>query len=138
MDAEGCGPRIRQHPKRHRQKLPSTGAVRDLHSLGGTRMQPLIFDPWLRPVVWGGRRLGASLGKPLPGPDAYGEWGEASAPPLHQSRVAEGPFAGRSLADLCRTHREELFGCDAAGDFPLLIKWLDCADRLSVQVHPDD
>jgi mannose-6-phosphate isomerase len=56
------------------------------------------------------------------------------------SRVADGPWAGVSLKQLWDEHRRELIGADSAAptDFPWLIKWLDCRELLSVQVHPDD
>src|SRR5262245_60127583 len=103
------------------------------------RMEPLVFEPFLRSMVWGGRRLSEWFGKRLPqGP--VGESWEISAHPQHVSRVAEGPFLGQSLDDLCRCNSREIFGASAPADgrFPLLIKLLDCRDWLSVQVHPTD
>jgi mannose-6-phosphate isomerase len=101
---------------------------------------PLRFHPFLRAVVWGGRRLGEVLGKPLPNADAYGESWDVSDHELHRSVVASGPHAGRSLRELMETERAALLG--AAADtyrvFPWLIKFLDAADWLSVQVHPDE
>jgi mannose-6-phosphate isomerase len=91
-------------------------------------------------MVWGGRRLGEVLGKPLPGSEPYGEAWEVSDHASHQSRVARGPLAGRSLRELMRHWREPLLG--KAGHngeaFPLLVKLLDASDWLSVQVHPSD
>ena len=60
-------------------------------------MLPLVFEPYLRPMVWGGRRLGESFGKRLPDAGTYGESWEVSAHPLHVSRVAEGPHRGEEL-----------------------------------------
>ncbi|MBM4069333.1 MAG: class I mannose-6-phosphate isomerase [Planctomycetes bacterium] len=102
-------------------------------------MEPLAFEPFLRPLVWGGRRLGELFGKPLP-EGAVGESWEISAHPQHVSRVADGPLRGRALDDLCRNCARELFGDHPLpdGSFPLLIKLLDCRDWLSVQVHPND
>jgi mannose-6-phosphate isomerase len=70
----------------------------------------------------------------------FGESWEVSGHPLHVSRVAEGPLKGSLLTELCANHSAELFGdkMPAATQFPLLVKLLDCQDRLSVQVHPDD
>lgn len=103
-------------------------------------MEPLVFEPYLRPMVWGGRSLGDRLGKPLPGPGTFGESWEISAHPHHVSRVASGPRRGQSLDDLCRESPEALFGpfSPRDGRFPLLIKYLDVQDWLSIQVHPDD
>lgn len=103
-------------------------------------MGPLIFDPYLRPMVWGGRSLGSLFGKSLPTDGPYGESWELSPHPHHVSRVAEGPLAGWSLADLCRDRPREIFGTPLPADlrFPLLIKLLDCRELLSIQVHPTD
>jgi mannose-6-phosphate isomerase len=101
---------------------------------------PLRFHPYLRPLVWGGRRLGDLLGKPLPAAEPIGESWEISDHPSHRTVVAEGPLAGRSVRDLMETHRRELLGSAAErySVFPWLIKYLDARDWLSVQVHPDD
>jgi mannose-6-phosphate isomerase len=103
-------------------------------------MGPLCFVPFLRPMVWGGRRLGDTLGKMLPDNNLYGESWEVSDHPLHASIVASGALAGKSLRDIFLSRRRELLG-DAADShvvFPWLIKHLDAQDWLSVQVHPDD
>jgi mannose-6-phosphate isomerase len=101
---------------------------------------PLRFEPFLRPVVWGGRRLGTILHKPLPTDESYGESWDVSDHPSHQTRVATGPFAGATLRELMERHRAELLGpaADKHAIFPWLIKFLDARDWLSVQVHPDD
>ncbi len=112
-------------------------------------MEPLVFEPYLRPQVWGGRRLGELFGKPLPDSGKFGESWELSAHPHHVSRVAEGVFRGWLLTELCDRFPNEILGShhaphDEVGDkrpkngFPLLIKLLDCAACLSVQVHPTD
>lgn len=100
-------------------------------------MDPLVFHPYLRPQVWGARRL-ANLGKRSHGDLPIGEAWEISVHPHHVSVVAEGPFAGRSLADLWASDGEVILGRPPERSFPLLIKWLDCHQQLSVQVHPDD
>lgn len=102
-------------------------------------MDPLVFEPYFRPQVWGSRRLATQLGKPLPAEGNFGEAWEISGHPQHVSRVAEGAFKGTSLTQLCEQHSRELFGDGSCrGDFPLLIKYLDCHVPLSVQVHPND
>jgi mannose-6-phosphate isomerase len=102
--------------------------------------RPLHFEAFLRPMVWGGRRLADLLGKRLPGDEPYGESWEVSDHATHSSRVDRGPFAGRTLRDLMRQRRELLLGAAASRHetFPLLVKLLDANDWLSVQVHPDD
>jgi mannose-6-phosphate isomerase len=101
---------------------------------------PLRFVPFLRPLVWGGRRLAAALGKPLPTAEPYGEAWEVSDHALHRSVVASGPLAGRTLPDLMATRRRALLGpaAETCATFPWLIKFLDANDWLSVQVHPDE
>src|SRR5438105_2295662 len=91
-------------------------------------------------MVWGGRRLGDALGKQLPTADAYGESWEISDHALHGSRVASGPHRGRALRDLMEHDRPALLGSTAEryAVFPWLVKFLDCRDWLSVQVHPDE
>jgi mannose-6-phosphate isomerase len=88
-------------------------------------------------MVWGGRRLGEVLGKPLPAAVPYGESWEISDHPSHRSVVAEGPRAGRTLRDLMEREAEALLGAAVPG-FPWLVKFLDAWDWLSVQVHPDE
>jgi mannose-6-phosphate isomerase len=86
----------------------------------------------------------AGLGKEVPPPPAptIGESWEIAdlAPPVEDgvSRVASGPYEGAMLTDLVTTHRTALLGRarDVGGRFPLLIKFLDAAEHLSVQVHP--
>jgi mannose-6-phosphate isomerase len=101
---------------------------------------PLRFEPFLRPMVWGGRALAESLGKPLPADGPYGESWEVSDHASHHSRVAHGPHAGQTLRDLMERDAPLLLG-EAAGRhavFPWLVKFLDARDRLSVQVHPGE
>jgi mannose-6-phosphate isomerase len=80
------------------------------------------------------------LGKPLPPRGDFGESWELSGHPHHVSRVAEGPLKGRLLSDMWRTMGPQLAGRPVGPDerFPLLLKYLDCRDLLSVQVHPND
>jgi len=100
---------------------------------------PLQFVPFLRPMVWGGRRLGDVLGKQLPTDEPYGESWEISDHPLHRSVVANGPLAGTTLRELMEIRHDELLGPTSRHtNFPLLVKYLDCSDWLSVQVHPDE
>jgi mannose-6-phosphate isomerase len=100
-------------------------------------MDPLTFTAYLRPQVWGGRRL-AAWGKQLPPQGTFGESWEISGHPHHESRVADGPLDGRPLNEVCAEHGQQIFGHAPPARFPLLIKLLDCEQNLSVQVHPDD
>jgi mannose-6-phosphate isomerase len=102
--------------------------------------QPLQFRPWIRPLVWGGRRLAEDLNKHLPDGEACGEAWEVSDHANHRSVVSDGPHVGRSIRELMENHRHALLGpgADHHTVFPWLIKYLDACDWLSVQVHPDE
>jgi mannose-6-phosphate isomerase len=101
------------------------------------------MTPILKPKVWGGRRL-ESLNKTLP-PDALiGEsWELADLPDgiwEGQSTIANGELAGCTLRDALASHRRLIMGhanLTDEGGFPLLLKYLDANENLSVQVHPD-
>ncbi len=102
-------------------------------------MLPLQFHPVLKRIRWGGRRLGTVLGKPIGDANDYAESWEIADCGADQSTVAEGPFEGWTLSRLVAAEPTALFGSDRGpSHFPLLIKFLDCNDRLSVQVHPND
>jgi mannose-6-phosphate isomerase len=103
-------------------------------------LYPLRFEPILKELLWGGRRLGTVLAKPLGDGAHYAESWEIADHRDDVSRVAEGPLAGSALRDLVRTRGGEVLG-PALGpreQFPLLVKFLDAHQVLSVQVHPDD
>jgi mannose-6-phosphate isomerase len=87
--------------------------------------------------VWGGRSLQTVYGRELPQADVpYGESWELVDRPEAQSVVDGGEFDGKSLQDLWRDHREEVFGGGEGERFPLLVKILDAREKLSIQVHP--
>jgi mannose-6-phosphate isomerase len=94
-------------------------------------MQPLQLLPEYRPYVWGGHRL-------RPGPERTAEAWVI----YEQDRIAAGPYAGRSLAEAAAAEGKALLGRAVAAHtgprFPLLIKLLDSAQWLSLQVHPTD
>jgi mannose-6-phosphate isomerase len=102
-------------------------------------LYPLKFKPLLKRYLWGGRRLGEVLGKPLGEGSDYAESWEVADHGADQSVVANGPLAGTSLSRLVQQRGNELLGRHAPlPRFPLLFKYLDCQRDLSVQVHPDD
>lgn len=102
---------------------------------------PLIFKPYLKGVIWGGEKICGY--KNIEQPESnIGESWEISAVPGHESIVAEGIYKDLTLQEL-----SERFGVSLLGEkvvkkygkkFPLLIKIIDAADNLSVQVHPND
>ena len=100
---------------------------------------PLIMTPSFRhgsETPWGGHALKELFGKDSP-EDITGESLEVSALPGLESRVANGELAGITLRDLLPLWGKRLTGSDEDG-FPLLLKFLDTRQPLSVQVHPDD
>jgi mannose-6-phosphate isomerase len=101
---------------------------------------PLRFEPFLRPMVWGGRQLGEVLNKPLPSGATYGESWEISDHPSHASLISHGPHKGQTLRHLMERQSVALLGTAASGHsrFPWLVKLLDAWDWLSVQVHPNE
>lgn len=102
-------------------------------------MTPLLqFKPIYQERVWGGRGLESFLGRKLSGQQPIGESWELVDRDEAQSVVASGAWAGVSLRDLMTKHSEEIMGPGWVKDrpFPILVKWLDCRERLSLQVHP--
>jgi mannose-6-phosphate isomerase len=102
-------------------------------------LYPLRFRLLVRRYLWGNRRLQTHLGKALgPGND-YAESWEICDHGEDQSIVEFGPLAGTSLGELVRQRGEQILGRNAPQPrFPLLMKFLDAAQSLSVQVHPSD
>jgi len=103
-------------------------------------MYPLRFEPIYQYRLWGGRRLANLLAAPLPGDGPIGEAWILSDRPDHPSQVANGPLKGRTIGQLMEQCQEQLMG-KLAGRFPrfpLLLKFLDAQEMLSVQVHPSD
>jgi mannose-6-phosphate isomerase len=92
----------------------------------------------LREYLWGDRRL-AELGKPIGDGDHYAESWEVVDHGADQSIVADGSLSGTKLHELVTRHGPALFGRHhPQRQFPLLFKYLDCQQTLSVQVHPND
>ncbi len=99
----------------------------------------LTFEPLFRRYLWGGRRLGSVLGKPIGAGDDYAESWEVVDHTDGQSVVHDGPLVGRTLGEVVEEHNTALFGRHAPQkSFPLLLKFLDANRTLSVQVHPND
>jgi mannose-6-phosphate isomerase len=99
---------------------------------------PLRFHSLFRPYLWGGERLGKLMGKSLPGPGPWAESWEVVDHGTDQSVVADGPWEGWTLRNLVDAFPDEVLGNQPSRPFPLLLKYLDCHQVLSVQVHPDD
>ncbi len=104
-------------------------------------MYPLKFKPYLRTMVWGGEKIAPFKGI-YTTRNRIGESWEISAVEGHVSIVENGPLAGKTLTELMNEYGPALVGkkvFEKTGtEFPLLIKFIDAKDNLSVQVHPDD
>jgi len=114
-------------------------------------LYPLKFKPRFVQKMWGGRKIQTVLGKSLPQGQLIGEsWEIYDFPPgtvegnkdWLSSEVANGSLAGRNLHQLVLEYGKELVGnvplAGRDGQFPILIKFLDAREDLSVQVHPDE
>ncbi|KGN94771.1 mannose-6-phosphate isomerase [Porphyromonas sp. COT-108 OH2963] len=109
--------------------------------MNNNKLYPLTFVPILKEIIWGGHRLEPFKGLPS-SEKKIGESWEISLIPGSISVVAEGSLKGRLLSDLISEYGSELLGrqvYEKYGDtFPLLIKYIDAAADLSIQVHPND
>jgi mannose-6-phosphate isomerase len=103
-----------------------------------TELPILKFEPLLKPAIWGGRRMATALGRAIPDGVALGESWEVVDLPGEQSVVADGPLAGTTLEEIGATRSASLLGEATLldGRFPLVLKFIDARDTLSVQVHP--
>tara|TARA_R110000796_G_scaffold75990_1_gene170070 strand:- start:1627 stop:2595 length:969 start_codon:yes stop_codon:yes gene_type:complete len=105
------------------------------------KLYPLKFNPILKERLWGGTKLKDVLGKPIEN-DITGESWELSTVEGDVSIVANGEFSGNSLQDLINNYPEELLGKSVYArfgkEFPILIKFIDAKQDLSIQLHPND
>ena len=105
-------------------------------------MYPLKFKKTLVKKVWGGRKFDTILNMDLPDENLYGESWEVSSHKGGLSYIENGEYSGKALIELIEEKKSEILGEEIIerfkGQFPLLIKYLDINDRLSVQVHPSD
>lgn len=106
-----------------------------------TDLYPLLFEPNLHHVIWGGDRLPSIKGLPAD-PEPVGESWEVSAVPTSTSIIANGPWAGQDLISVISRRPEEILGHEVARQYdnqlPLLVKLIDAKRDLSIQVHPND
>lgn len=98
----------------------------------------LRFQPLYQERVWGGRAFATTFDRSLPSEQPIGESWEIVDRPEAQSVVRGGAHNGASLRDLLKAHAASIMGPEwpAEKPFPILVKWLDCRERLSLQVHP--
>ena len=104
-------------------------------------LYPFTFQPILKKIIWGGSEICPFKGI-TPVQEGIGESWELSHVDGNFSVVAEGELAGKSLDELIHTYGKQLVGGQVmerfGTRFPLLIKFIDARDNLSIQVHPND
>jgi mannose-6-phosphate isomerase len=105
------------------------------------QLYPLQFRPILKERIWGGTKLKTKLHKPITS-DITGESWELSTVENDVSVIANGIFSGMPLTELLAKHPDEILGTEVhkrfGKQFPLLFKFLDAREDLSIQVHPND
>ncbi|MDR2816556.1 MAG: class I mannose-6-phosphate isomerase [Proteiniphilum sp.] len=110
-------------------------------SISGGALYPFKFEPILKPVIWGGSDI-CRFKKIEPLQEGIGESWEISGVRGNISLISNGRLAGASLEELLYRCGEKLAGKrvyqNFGNTFPLLIKFIDARDNLSIQVHPDD
>ena len=104
-------------------------------------LYPIKFYPIFKEKIWGGNKLQSILKKET-GSDKTGESWEISCVPNNLSVVSNGSHKGATIQDLIKKYKQNLVGEKVykvfGNVFPLLIKFIDANDDLSIQVHPDD
>ena len=104
-------------------------------------LSPLLFEPNLHAVVWGGHQLRPYKGLE-PTAEPIGESWEVSAVPSSPSIISNGEWKGRDLNAVIAEHPDEILGRAVnekfGGKLPLLVKFIDAKRDLSIQVHPND
>jgi len=107
-----------------------------------SELYPLKFGPIFKEKIWGGQKIRTVLGKDFGHLDNCGESWEISGVDGNISLVSEGPLEGTRLTDLIIKYKDKLVGQSVferfGSEFPLLIKFIDANEDLSIQVHPDD
>jgi len=121
-------------------RAPAANSENYVTHMNQISLYPLRFEPIYQYRLWGGRRLADLFSAPLPGDGPIGEAWVLSDRDDHPSQVANGWLKGRALSEVMEQFREPLMGNLAPRfrRFPLLLKFLDAHEMLSVQVHPSD
>jgi len=105
------------------------------------KLYPLKFEPILKERLWGGTKLGTQLQKAITS-DITGESWELSGVEGDVSVVSNGPLQGTSLTSMIDQYPQELLGVSVVDrfgkEFPILIKFIDAKQDLSIQLHPHD
>lgn len=102
-------------------------------------IHPLLLKPCPVTTIWGGTKLYDIYGKGNSSCDKIGETWELSVENAHECAIQNGIYKGRTLSEYIKAEGGHTVSRCYKGDrFPVLIKFIDSADKLSVQVHPDD
>lgn len=105
-------------------------------------MEPIKFKPILKQTLWGGGKIASFKRIQGPTDGQIGESWEISDVEGHESVAVNGPYAGKTLTEITAELKDKLVGTDNykrfGNDFPLLVKFIDANQDLSIQVHPDD
>lgn len=100
-------------------------------------MGPMLLKPFYVSPIWGGSHIARIRDLPWTKTERFGEAFDISAHPTTMGIVRNGPCAGMTLAEAIAAHRDEVLG-DVPDEAPLQITFMDAAETLSVQVHPDE
>ncbi len=105
-------------------------------------LYPLKFHPIFKDKIWGGKKIQSILKKDFSPLDNCGESWEISGVPKNESKIKNGQFSGETLNQVIKEFKGRLLGHRIyrkfENEFPLLIKFIDANDDLSIQVHPGD
>lgn len=105
-------------------------------------LYPLKFSPIFKEKIWGGTKLKTTLGKDFAPLTTCGESWELSGVKGNESIVKKGALSGTNVSKLIELFQEKLVGQHVLNsyghEFPLLIKFLDAKEDLSIQVHPEE
>ena len=117
------------------EKILKTAKTKTENANYLVKLQPAFKDN-----LWGGTKIRDYLGKDVGNMDVIAESWELSAHPAGESKIASGDFAGKTLSDYIFSIGKEKLGWKAQNydKFPLMVKFIDAKDNLSVQVHPAD
>lgn len=103
---------------------------------------PIFLDPIFKDYIWGGKKLKNIFNKKVTNEECTAESWEISTNKNGESIIKNGKYEGKTLTELFndKSLRKDIFGtkCINLEEFPLLIKFIDANNSLSIQVHPDD
>lgn len=120
--------------------MPQTGIPFTHLKMNLPELYPLRFEPYLKKIGWGGNRI--ALMKGIVSNGYIGESWEISGLEGFETKVSEGPLSGETVTGLIEKYGEDFVGKNSltyfGTRFPLLVKFIDARDNLSVQVHPDE